>query len=152
MRILLASDGSEHSDVAARALLERPWPKDSTVKVLSIAHAPVAPVSPISALPYDSVVPADYALLSKTLSEQATAVATRTLESLRASLLDCHIQVENGDARTEIIRVAEDWHADLIVLGSHGRTGLSRWVLGSVAEYVVRHAPCSVEVVRTRKR
>jgi universal stress protein A len=40
--------------------------------------------------------------------------------------------------------------ADLIILGSHGRRGVDRWLLGSVAEAVARHAPCSVEIVRTR--
>jgi len=45
---------------------------------------------------------------------------------------------------------AKDWRADLIVLGSHGRSGIKRWILGSVAEAVVRHAPCSVEVARAR--
>ena len=43
---------------------------------------------------------------------------------------------------------ATEWPADLIVLGSHGYTGLKRWLLGSVAQSVVAHASCSVEVVR----
>jgi nucleotide-binding universal stress UspA family protein len=50
----------------------------------------------------------------------------------------------------KIIDHAAEWHADLIVAGSHGWEGLNRFLLGSVSESVVRHAPCSVEVVRTR--
>ena len=56
--------------------------------------------------------------------------------------------VEFGDAKSDILRVAEDWHADLIVVGSHGRTGLDRFLLGSVADTLVRYSQCSTEVVR----
>jgi nucleotide-binding universal stress UspA family protein len=59
--------------------------------------------------------------------------------------------VRDGHPRTVIVDEAKKWRADLIVMGSHGRTGLSRLLLGSVAQYVVSHAPCSVEVVRNRK-
>lgn len=53
-----------------------------------------------------------------------------------------------GDPATEIVRFAERNGCDLIVMGTHGRSGIKRLVLGSVAETVVRHAPCSVLVVR----
>ena len=57
-------------------------------------------------------------------------------------------RVTLGEAVWEICRMAEKEHADLIIMGSHGRTGLSHVVLGSVAERVVRHALCPVLVVR----
>lgn len=53
-----------------------------------------------------------------------------------------------GTPATEIVRTAREWAADVIVIGSHGRHGLERVLLGSVAEAVMRHAPCSVLVVR----
>ena len=53
--------------------------------------------------------------------------------------------VEEGDPKTRIIDHAAHWQADVIVLGSHGRKGLDRFLLGSVSEAVARHAPCSVE-------
>jgi len=56
-----------------------------------------------------------------------------------------------GDPGHEIIRVAEELNADLIVLGSHGYTGWKRFTLGSVAEFVVRHAPCPVFTVRPKE-
>jgi nucleotide-binding universal stress UspA family protein len=63
-----------------------------------------------------------------------------------------HVSVEPramlGDPFAVICRTAEDERADLIVMGSHGRTGLSHVFLGSVAERVVRHAPCPVLVTR----
>ena len=54
-----------------------------------------------------------------------------------------------GDAASEIVRVAAAEHVDLIVVASHGRTGLSRMLMGSVAESIVRHAPCPVIVYKT---
>jgi nucleotide-binding universal stress UspA family protein len=54
-----------------------------------------------------------------------------------------------GKPALEIVKSAKEWPADVIVLGSHGRTGVARVFLGSVAEAVLRHAPCSVLVIRT---
>jgi len=58
-------------------------------------------------------------------------------------------QFAEGDPVTEILRVAGEIHADLIVMGTHGRTGLERLLLGSVAELVMRKAPCPVLTSRT---
>lgn len=58
--------------------------------------------------------------------------------------------VQIGAPLTEIVNAAKDWPADLIVIGSHGRGGIRRALLGSVAEGVMRHAPCPVLVVRAK--
>jgi nucleotide-binding universal stress UspA family protein len=66
-------------------------------------------------------------------------------------LADSDVQYDalpGSNAALEICRVAKDTRASLIVVGSHGRTGMLRRLLGSVAEAIVRHAPCSVYVVR----
>ena len=68
--------------------------------------------------------------------------------SLPASVQEFLVQ---GDPATEIVKAALEWPADIIVIGSHGRAGISRVLLGSVAEAVTRHAPCPVLVVRARK-
>jgi nucleotide-binding universal stress UspA family protein len=79
-------------------------------------------------------------------------------EALRAELLqvqprDSRVPVEHrlveGNAAAEILNTAEEVKADVIVLGTHGRTGLGRAVMGSVAEYVVRRASCPVLTVKT---
>jgi nucleotide-binding universal stress UspA family protein len=57
-------------------------------------------------------------------------------------------RLEEGDAAEEILRVAQESNADLIVMGTHGRTGLGRLLMGSVAEEVVRKAPCPVLTVK----
>jgi len=56
--------------------------------------------------------------------------------------------VKVGAPWQEIVRLAADEHADMIVMGTQGRSGLDRLLLGSVAERVVRHAPCPVLTVR----
>jgi nucleotide-binding universal stress UspA family protein len=61
-----------------------------------------------------------------------------------------HVFLE-GDPATEIIRFAADGGIDLIVMGTHGRTGLERLLMGSVAEKVLREGPCSVMVVKLPK-
>jgi nucleotide-binding universal stress UspA family protein len=75
------------------------------------------------------------------------------LEQIRP--VDSRISVRHifreGDPATEIIRFAAESGIDLIVMGTHGRTGLERLLLGSVAEKVMREAPCSVLVVKLPK-
>jgi nucleotide-binding universal stress UspA family protein len=67
--------------------------------------------------------------------------------------IDCGVPVETllmeGNAAREILRVAEEQHCSLIALGTHGRTGLSRVLLGSVAEDVIRHSRVPVLTVKT---
>ena len=62
--------------------------------------------------------------------------------------LDVEDVITRGEAAAEIVRVAAERRADLIVISSHGRTGLGRILFGSTAESVVRHAPCPVLVVK----
>jgi universal stress protein A len=73
-------------------------------------------------------------------------------ERLQAALTHAAVAGErvvvDGPAAQAILQAATDRHADLVVMGTIGRTGLKRALLGSVAEAVVRHAPCSVLVVR----
>ena len=58
------------------------------------------------------------------------------------------VRVVEGDPRDVILQAVTDVHADLLVIGTHGRRGLSRLLLGSVAEDVLRRAPCPVLTVR----
>jgi nucleotide-binding universal stress UspA family protein len=154
MRILLAIDGSSASDVALEAVKNRPWPPGTKVRVLSVAE-PVYPPPPSPAgLMFGEPAPqtgTGVIDVNQRLFEDARALAERAAAALRNALPDAEGFVEQGDPRDVIVSQAGEWHADLIVLGSHGRKGIKRWVLGSVAEVVVRHAPCSVEVVRRRE-
>jgi nucleotide-binding universal stress UspA family protein len=89
-----------------------------------------------------------YQRLEQTLADSAQAAVDRSSAILRPGRFVIEPIVRRGDPRSAIVDVAKEWRAELIVVGSHGRTGPRRLLLGSVAEYVVRHAPCSVEVSR----
>jgi nucleotide-binding universal stress UspA family protein len=77
-------------------------------------------------------------------------ILPRAAERLGTKGLPIETVVRQGDPRSAIVDEAEEWAADLIVVGSHGRTGIKRWLLGSVAQSLVSHAPCSVVVVRRK--
>jgi len=70
----------------------------------------------------------------------------------RASLQPAPLEfIHVGKTATEIVKAAKDWPADLIVIASHGRGGVGRLLLGSVAEAVMRHAACPVLIVRAKE-
>ena len=146
MRILLAVDGSEYSEEAVRAVAGRPWPEGTQVRVLT-AVGSAAP--PAAELWYDAGGSLERA--RQEMTTRAEQLAAGVAETLRASGLTVESVVRIGEPRSVIVDVAGEWDADLIVVGSHGYTGLKRWLIGSVAQSVVSHAPCSVEVVRRKQ-
>ncbi len=78
----------------------------------------------------------------------AGELVERIAKELRAAGFQASTAIEVGDIRESIIDSAAEWRSDLIVVGSHGQRGIQRFLLGSVAEFVARHARCSVEIVR----
>ena len=149
MRVLLAVDGSDHSAVAMESLLERPWPGGTVVRVFTSVLVPFAPVDVFGG---GGVATYNYEQLTPALMQQGQALVDRHVARLQEAGFTAEGLTARGDARVEIVAAAEDWPARLIVMGSHGHTGAKRWLLGSVAEYVVRHASCSVEVARRSPR
>ncbi len=81
--------------------------------------------------------------------KQARESVARMTEMLRKVGFKADCRVAENEIRTGILDIAGDWQADLIVLGSHGEKGLRKFLLGSVAEFIARHAHCSVLIVRT---
>ena len=96
-----------------------------------------------------------YLLDLKKMEDEILADAERRLREFVDKKGSSPVIVETravtGDPFWEICQIAEQEPADLIVMGSHGRTGLAHVLLGSVAERVVRHAPCPVLVARLPK-
>jgi len=147
MKILLAIDGSKYGEAAAKELIQRPWPSGTEVRVLSVAH-PIPfipdPVFVITAAHYDSLEK-EQKRAARDVARVADEIA-RTVPSLRVST-----QVLEGSPKKEIVEEAERWGADLIMVGSHGYGPIERFLLGSVAQAVALHAPCSVEIVRLQR-
>jgi nucleotide-binding universal stress UspA family protein len=87
---------------------------------------------------------------SNSMSPSERSYWRKQLESIRPSNPDIpthHVFLE-GDPASEIVSFCRDALIDLVVMGTHGRTGVERMLLGSVAEQVLRDAPCSVLVVK----
>ncbi len=84
-------------------------------------------------------------------SQQYWREQLEQIRPLNQEIEVAHVFLE-GDPATEIVRHARDAGVDLIVMGTHGRTGVERLLLGSVAEKVLRDAPCSVLVVKLPRR
>ena len=95
----------------------------------------------------------DSGLATADLMAMAERDARRTLTDLRTQLsLNGALEfVTRGHPAAEIVKTATAWPADLIVIGSHPRRGVQRLLQSSVAEEVMRHAPCAVLVVRSRE-
>jgi nucleotide-binding universal stress UspA family protein len=149
MKILLAVDGSEFSDVAVSEVARRPWPEGSEVKVVSVAE-PHIPFTPEPGL-----LPASYYDdLEKVARSHAQSVITRAQAKLRerdGRNLRMTTEVFVDSPKDAIIEEAERWGADLIIVGSHGYRGYKRYLLGSVSQAVAAQAKCSVEIVRAAK-
>jgi nucleotide-binding universal stress UspA family protein len=146
MKILLGVDGSEYSAAAAEAVAKRPWPSGTTVRVLT-AVEPFVP--PAAELWYDAGGNLERA--REEITAHAEQLTAGVAETLRASGLSAETATIEGDPRSVIVDEAERWGADVIFIGTHGYTGIKRWLLGGVAQAVVSHAPCSVEVVRKKR-
>jgi nucleotide-binding universal stress UspA family protein len=140
MKILLAVDGSKSSDAALGAVIKERRASEDEVRVITVLQ----PIM-ISAVPQ---MAAGYAPELEAERKRAREIVEKAAERLRSAGFRAGVVVGQGDIREKILDEAEDWKAELIVLGSHGRGQVKRLLLGSVAESVARHATCSVEIVK----
>jgi nucleotide-binding universal stress UspA family protein len=143
MRIILATDGSDYSLAAARSLISRPWPAGSEVKVISVMDPDIPAIDPwYSAGQVLERIRED----NTRHAETSTAQTAQMISAAGAAVSKL---VVSGIPKWRIVDEARDWEANLIVMGSHGRRGVTRLLMGSVSEAVAMHAHCSVEVVRS---
>ena len=143
MKILLAVDDSKFSEAAVHAVLAQARPQETEVRVLHVLEPPSLLLGREMG-GYDQ----EFEAVWRALQEQAKALVEKTTGKLRTAGFSVTPLLEEGDPKSKIIDVANEWKADLIVLGSHGRKGMQRFLMGSVADSVARHANCSVEIVR----
>lgn len=138
LRVLYATGGSEQARAAAEWLSAFPLTPASRVLAVSVVTLPpsVLDIPPVRAY-YDEL-----RATAGTILEQARADLTRRWETTT--------RMVEGDPREEIPRVAEEWDADLIVLGARGLGAIKGWLLGSVSSAVTRHVPCPILVLKGR--
>jgi nucleotide-binding universal stress UspA family protein len=146
-RVLLAWDGSTCASLAADLL--RAWPIFGSCKVhvLSVADIEVPWWTGFPEPGSAELMPM-YVQAAEASRFEHDQLAGGMAAKLGAAGLDVDAGRREGDAATEILAAARAWDADLIVMGTHGRTGLARLVIGSVARNILQHATCSVLVVR----
>jgi len=136
MKILIGIEDSIFSYNAARFVARRPWRPRTQVRL-------------ISAIEMDAM--AGHVELEKTEAyKQASGAIDSASAILREGGAEFEItaKVVEGNPKNVILDEADSWNPDLIVVGSHGTSGLGRFLLGSVSQAVALHAPCSVEIVR----
>ena len=136
-KILVATDFSEGSDEAIDRAIEMAKQSGAEVEIMHVVE--LAEEFPFGTVYFDADYGALYARIDLELSRRADRV-----QAGRAGLRD---QDRRGSASTEIAARGREIGADLIVVGTHGRTGLAHAMLGSVAERVVRRASCPVLTV-----
>ena len=146
MRMLVATDGSEFSLAALCSVANRPWAAGSIAKVISVPEFVL--VTDSSYLQTHEVKD-----LGMSAIEDAKMSVAAGVHALSKSGLEVCSEIPTVEGRPYrvILNEAETWHADMIVVGSHGRSGFDRVIMGSVSEAVALHAKCSVEVIRQAK-
>ena len=150
VNVLLAIDNSTHSEAAVAAVKARFDPKRAAIRLLHVVEWPKNLAAPFSFTEGPSTADCILAVHAE-MRKEGQHVVMRARQQLEEAGFDVTAMLDEGDVRRVILSVAAEWPADLIVLGSHGRTGFIRLLLGSVSEGIVRHAPCSVEIVRERR-
>lgn len=146
MKILVALDESDCSKAAIEYIAERPWAKDVEFSIFSV----VQPIPEDVGLGHFPPAVSTYIEEQKRLCKNVVEEAS---DYLKKRLKDNKIQTDVviGPVVDRIISLAENCDADLLILGSHGRKGFAHFFLGSVAEEVVRCAPCSVQVIKIKQ-
>lgn len=132
MKVLLAIDSSKRSHIVETAVA-LPWP----------AHTEFAVISVVDMRQYEGL-PA----LIEDAKHQAQSNVKAALDVFVKAGMPVNSQTPEGPPKTAITEYAKQWKADLIMVGSHGSSAVTRFLLGSVAQSVLRTAPCSVEIVR----
>jgi universal stress protein A len=141
-RILVPTDFSCDADTAMRYAIDLAKPFGASVELLHVVEDPLA-----AGMWSAEFYTAEIAGLQLNLVKDSEARLQRIVEDANTPVWLVS-EVRTGSAATTIVETAREHHADLIVMGTKGRTGLAHLLMGSVAERVVRLAPCPVLTVR----
>ncbi len=150
MKILIALDDSPYSKDVVEDVAKRAWPENSQFKLLTV-------IEPFC-LSGDAEEDADLLEAQGVVHRKRWQVAEKVCEQARKKLKaampdsDVDFEINEGSARAQIINTAIEWAADRIIVGVHGKEVCPHNLLGSVSQSVAMHAPCTVEIVRSKAR
>ena len=159
MKILIGYDGSECAEAALDDLTHAGLPPDAEAHILSVGEVWLPPPPPSA---YEIIEQAREAKSQAELernyakgcnaAKEALVSAERARERVQTNFPNWKVTADSscGSAAWELVSKADHWKPDLIVVGSHGRTALGRFVLGSVSQRVLTEALCSVRIARGR--
>ena len=159
MKVLIGYDGSECADAALDDLSQAGLPTTGEFRILSVAEVWLPPPPPSS---YEIIEEARNARSPADLqrdfsrrcvaAKEMLALAGRASERVQTLFPNWKVSADSscGSPAWELVAIADEWNPDLIVVGSHGRTALGRFVLGSVSQRVLTEARCSVRIARGR--
>lgn len=142
MNVIVALDDSPHSLEVVSAVTQRVWPEYTKFKLLTV-------IEPVENFDDLDVTGSEF---NNRREKAADKFCGSIREKLEASIPNAivHYEVRRGSPPKEIIDAAVDWSAELILLGAHGQRGCPTNLMGSVSRAVAHHAPCSVEIVRSK--
>lgn len=141
MKILLPIDSSADSEAVVKEAASRPWPSGSVFCVMTVVD-----ISSLDGMPV-LIEDARYEA-ERLVTSGAETLVTSEAGALRQSGYEVFSEIQIGVPKIAIQDFAAKWEANLILIGPRGVSSLTRFPLGSVAQAVLRTAPCSVEVVR----
>jgi nucleotide-binding universal stress UspA family protein len=145
MKILIAIDGSECSLLCLDSVKERYWPIETEFRIITV-------VDPATYIQTSFGTTCVEPMLQVQLEYEkwCRQLVNEKLLELKSVFPNSSVTADVllGPVAGTIIDEGKEWNADLIVVGSHGRTGVQKFFLGSVAERVASHAPCSIEIVK----
>jgi nucleotide-binding universal stress UspA family protein len=146
MRVLIATDGSDCSNFALASVTERSWPEDAEFRIVTVVE-PAYLQPPLGGAFVEPMLnlQVEFENSCHELIREKTALLKETFPNHAVSG-----ETLLGPVATVILEEALSWKADLIIIGSHGRTGVKRFLLGSIADKVASHSPCSIEIVKQK--
>ena len=136
LKVLVAVDGSEHSDLTVKRAGQYTKLANADLTLLIILE---------SVVPYDK---APDTPIYQERKQEAEKILRKAKKNLKEHGVDCKTKIAVGPVASQIVRIAEEQKVTSVFMGSRGNRGLTRMLLGSVADDVTRHAHCPVTIIR----
>ena len=144
-RILIPVEDLEHVEELLDFISNHHWPSDVQFKVLHVLHTGLG-MANMTALPV--ILPGDEYQEEFAAARQLVNSVARRLDIIPNKSIET--LEEDGSAREVILTQAREWQADMILMVSHGRYGLDRWLMGSTSGSVADHSNCSIVILHAK--